>query len=108
MLLYTGGVLLYYLIPLSSTVYCILLGYITNEKFDTPEKKAREFDASLPDVHYEMKHKQELLMHVDNVISLRVDEVSPQIRYDNYSDVVVDEGIDDDDDDIDDRHTIVH
>ena len=47
-------------------------------------------------------------MHVDNVISLRVDEVSPQIRYDNYSDVVVDEGIDDDDDDIDDRHTIVH
>lgn len=55
-------------------------GYITNEKFDSPEKKAKEFDASLPYNHYELKHKQELSLQVDHVITLRVDEISTQIR----------------------------
>jgi len=54
-------------------------GYITNEKFDSPEKKAKEFDASLPYNHYELKHKQELSLQVDHVITLRVDEISTQI-----------------------------
>ena len=59
----------------------VQIGYITNEKFDSPEKKAKEFDSSLPDNHYELKHKHELSLQVDHVITLRVDELSTQMRY---------------------------
>lgn len=59
-------------------VYVLCAGFITNEAFDVPKPPPDEFDSSLPDTHYQMKHKQELKQR-DVYHTVRVDDLHPDI-----------------------------
>lgn len=54
-------------------------GFITNEAFDTPKVSVDNFRADLPESHFEMRRRQELLLKT-NVFAVRVDDIPPEIR----------------------------
>ena len=54
------------------------LGFITNEAFDVPIPPKDDFDASLPDNHYQMKRREELKQR-EVYYSVRVDDLHPDI-----------------------------
>lgn len=56
----------------------MLLGFITNEVFDVPKAPPADFDPTLPETHFHVKHK-EALKYKDNFFSVRVDDLHPDI-----------------------------
>ena len=61
-------------------------GYITNEALDTPLVQQTWFDSSLPENHYQVKHEEEL-KKVDEVYTLRVDDLHEKISPENLRDL---------------------
>jgi len=61
-------------------------GYITNEALDTPLVEQTSFDSSLPANHYHVKHEEEL-KKVDEVFTLRVDDLHEKISPENLRDL---------------------
>lgn len=56
----------------------IIIGFITNEAFDVPKPPPDEFDSSLPETHYTMKHKDEI-KRKDTYFTVKVDDLHPSI-----------------------------
>ncbi len=54
------------------------VGFITNEAFDVPKPPPLDFDSSLPEEHFYVKHKQDLKLR-DQLFTVRVDDLHPDI-----------------------------
>lgn len=59
-----------------------MIGFITNQMFDTPKVVNDVFDASLPKDHYPKKRKDELKqLTTDQQVTLRIDDLHQDIRW---------------------------
>lgn len=59
-----------------------MVGFITNQMFDTPKVVHNTFDSTMPREHYPKKRKEDLkTLSIDQQITIRVDDLPKEIRY---------------------------
>lgn len=61
-------------------------GFLTNYELNVPPPAVEEFDASLPDSHYDLKRKEEL-RGLDEYFTLRVDDLHPAVSKEQLEEI---------------------